>query len=227
MIVAIVGDHNPSYPTHQFTDEAFAHLGVEARWLPTPTLDDDPAQLGGYDGVLISPGSPYVSTAGAIAGIQWARENDVPLLGTCGGFQHVVIEFARNVLGIRDAEHAEISPDASELVVVPLACSLVGQQQQIEIRPDTIAARVYSTTESTESFFCSYGLNPSYRGALEGGGVCFSGFDHDGEPRILELPDLGFFLATLYVPQATSSRDAPHPLLVGFIEACQARSNGS
>ncbi|MEX6428444.1 hypothetical protein AB6A68_01115 [Ferrimicrobium acidiphilum] len=55
----------------------------------------------------------------------------------------------------------------------------------------------------------------------------FSGFDHDGEPRILELPDLGFFLATLYVPQATSSRDAPHPLLVGFIEACQARSNGS
>ncbi len=57
--------------------------------------------------------------------------------------------------------------------------------------------------------------------------MCFSGFDHDGEPRILELPDLGFFLATLYVPQATSSRDAPHPLLVGFIEACQARANGS
>lgn len=78
--------------------------------------------------MLISPGSPYVSTAGSIAGIQWARENDVPLLGTCGGFQHVVIEFARNVLGIRDAEHAETSPDASELVVVPLACSLVGQQ---------------------------------------------------------------------------------------------------
>ena len=222
MAIAIVGDRNPSYPTHQYTDEAFIHLGVEARWLPTPALCDDPTQLSRYDGVLISPGSPYVSTTGAIAAIQYARENDVPLLGTCGGFQHVVIEFARNVLGIRNAEHAETSPDADELVVVPLTCSLVGQQQKIEIRPETIAAGLYHAAESTESFFCSYGLNSSYRGALEGGGMRFSGFDQDGEPRILELPNLGFFLATLYVPQANSSREAPHPLLVGFIEACHA-----
>jgi CTP synthase (UTP-ammonia lyase) len=221
MAIAIVGDHNPSYPTHQFTDEVFAYLGVDTRWLPTPAVGDDPKQLDNYDGVLISPGSPYVSMQGALAAIQYARENDVPLLGNCGGFQHVVIEYARNVLGVENAEHAETSPDADELVVVPLACSLVGQQQQIEIRPDTLAARLYHATESTESFYCSYGLNSNYRGVIEDGGVRFSGFDHDGEPRILELPDHRFFLATLYVPQASSSRKAPHPLLVGFIEACQ------
>jgi len=84
-----------------------------------------------------------------------------PFLGTCGGFQYVVIELACNVLGIRNAERAEPSSNANELFVVPLACLLVRQQQQIEIRPDTIAARPYNTTESTELFFFSYGLNPS------------------------------------------------------------------
>jgi CTP synthase (UTP-ammonia lyase) len=75
-----------------------------------------------------------------------------------------------------------------------------------------------------EPFFCTFGLNGHYRPALEEAGVRFSGFDRDGEPRILELPGHPFFLATLFVPQAGPAAAAPHPLLVGLLEASLARA---
>jgi CTP synthase (UTP-ammonia lyase) len=221
--IAIVGDRNPEYVTHKATDSAFADLDIETRWIPTPAVAEAPSRLADYDGVLISPGSPYASMEGALAAIQFAREHELPLLGTCGGFQHVLLEFARNVLGIDDAEHAETNPDADELVVIPLACSLVGQQHPVLIEPDTLAAELYRGTETVEPFFCSFGLNPRYRPALEQGGIRFSGFDQDGEARILELPEHPFFLATLYVPQAASTKASPHPVLTGFINACRIR----
>ena len=223
MSIAIVGDHNPDNRTHVATDSAFAQLGVDARWVPTPAVGDDPSLLADYDGVLVAPGSPYVSMEGALSAIRYAREHDLPLVGTCGGFQHVVIEFARNVAGIRDADHAETNPQASELVCVPLACSLVGQQHQVLIEPSTLAAKLYQVVETVEPFFCSFGLNPSYQGALEHAGMTFTGFDKNREPRILELPKHRFFLATLYVPQAADRGPRPHPLLVGFVDACQRR----
>lgn len=221
MTIAVVGDHNPDYFAHQFTDQAFAYLGAEIRWIPTPDLERDPSQLDDYAGVVISPGSPYASTEGVLSAIQYSRENNLPLLANCGGFQHVVLELARNVLGLRDAEHAQNNPDGHELVVIPLACSLVGLMQQVEIRPNTIAASLYGVSESTEAFYCSYGINPDYRVALEDAGVRFSGFDQSGEIRILELPEHRFFLATLFVPQATSGRETPHPILTGFVEECR------
>ncbi len=223
MLIAIVGDHNPDYLTHLATDAAFAQMGVHARWVPTPTVGDDPSLLGEYDGVLVAPGSPYVSMEGALAAIRYAREHDLPLLGTCGGFQHVVIEFARNVAGIRGAAHAETNPQASELVCVPLACSLVGQQHPVLIEPGTLAAKLYRVVETVEPFFCGFGLNPSYQGVLEQAGMHFTGFDENREPRVLELPEHSFFLATLFVPQAAHTQTRQHPLLVGFVEACRRR----
>src|SRR5262249_29366927 len=86
MTIAIVGDHNPDSVTHAATDSAFARAGAPVRWIPTPQVHADPAVLAGYDGVLMPPGSPYLSMAGALDAIRYARENDLPLLGTCGGF---------------------------------------------------------------------------------------------------------------------------------------------
>jgi CTP synthase (UTP-ammonia lyase) len=226
-VIAIVGDRNPLYLTHEATDSAFARLSVETRWVPTPTLLDDPSQLSEYRGVLIAPGSPYVSTEGALAAIRYARENGIPLLGTCGGFQHVIMEFARDVAGMAGADHAEMHPDAGVLVVVPLTCSLVGQQHPVEIRPGTLAADLYGVTEAVEPFFCSFGLNLQYRAPLEKAGLCFSGFDRDGEPRILELPGHPFFLATLYVPQVAIRDRGPHPVLVGFLNAAQKSADSA
>lgn len=218
-MIAIVGDHNPSYLTHALTDEAFSDLGVAFEWVPTPRVLEEPSVLGAYGGCLMAPGTPYVSMEGALEAIRYAREHDLALLGTCGGFQHVLVEFARNVAGVHAADHAEVNPDADELVCVPLTCSLVGQQHPVRIEPGTRAAEIYGTGESVEPFFCSFGLNDAYRPALEAAGMCFSGFDAEGEPRILELPGHRFFVATLYVPQAASRRQHPHPVLTAFVEA--------
>lgn len=219
VLIAIVGDRSAENPTHRATDAALAALGVEAHWLPTLALRDDLAPLGSATGVLVAPGSPYASMEGALAAIRWAREQAIPTLGTCGGFQHMLIEFARNVAGIAGAEHAESHPDAATLVVTPLACSLVGQQQSVHVAPVTLAADLYGTSDVVEPFFCSYGLNPAYWALVEQAGLRFSGAGPDGEPRILELPDHPFFLGTLYVPQAGTRRAGPHPLLAGLVTA--------
>jgi CTP synthase (UTP-ammonia lyase) len=105
--------------------------------------------------------------AGALKIIQYAREKGIPVLGTCGRFQHMVIEFARNVLEITDAAHAEYNPYSSKLVVNPLSCSLAGQVLEIEITDRS--SRVFSILRSdriTESYYCNFGLNPAYQDQL-------------------------------------------------------------
>jgi CTP synthase (UTP-ammonia lyase) len=225
MRIAIVGDYDPQNITHTATDRAFAQLSADADWIATPTLVEQPSSLEGYQGVFIAPCVPCLSMEGALGAIRYARERDLPLLGTCGGFQLAVVEFARNRVGIAGADHAETNPDAEQLVVVPLACSLAGQQHPVEIEPGSLAAETYGSTTTTEPFFCSYGVSPDYREQLERAGMRISGFDRNDEPRIVELPDHRFFLATLYVPQANSRPDDPHPLLVGFLDAIPVPSH--
>ena len=217
--IAVVGDHDPSYLTHRLTDEAFSDLGADIEWLATPRMLDDPSVLGAYGGCLMAPGTPYASMDGALEAIRYAREHDLALLGTCGGFQHIVIEVARHLAGIAGADHAETNPGAADLVCVPLACSLVGQRQPVRLERASAAGAIYGVEETVEAFFCNFGLNDACRPALEAAGLRFSGFDANGEPRVLELPGHRFFMATLYVPQATSTRERPHPLLSTFVTA--------
>jgi CTP synthase (UTP-ammonia lyase) len=134
----------------------------------------------------------------------------------------VLVEHARNVLGIPEAEHAETSPDAERLVVTALSCSLVGQQHRVRILPGTRAAELYGRDEAVERYYCNYGLDPKYRPALEASGLRVSAEDEDGEVRIVELDGHPFFLGTLFLPQMTSTEDEPHPILVGLAEALSA-----
>src|SRR5207302_808902 len=99
---------------------------VEPVCVGTATLGADvPGQLAAFDGIWCVPASPYANTAGALEAIRFARESGRPYLGTCGGFQHALLEFARNVLGLADADHAETRPDAALPLVAPLSCPLV------------------------------------------------------------------------------------------------------
>lgn len=226
LFVGVIGDFNQSSETHAATNFAFSHsayhlkVDVGVEWIPTPDLEkhaDD--QLEKFDALLCAPGSPYKSMKGALNGIRFARENDRSFLGTCGGFQYVVIEYARDVMGIHDAEHAEEHREAPHLFVTPLACSLVGRVEEVKLVQGSRAFGVYGGSQTTEHFFCKYGLNPVYRTAMEEAGLCFSGFDSNGEVRVLELPNARFFIATLFVPQAKSSSIRPHPMITGLIQA--------
>lgn len=133
------------------------------------------------------------------------------------GFKHVVLEYARHVLLIADAQHAEYDPDASVLFVSRLTCSLIGKTMQVHLVPTSRAFHLYQRAVVSEQYYCQFGLNPAYQTALHEGGLRVVGVDQDGEARILELPDHPFFLATLFVPQLTSSPGHPHPLITAYL----------
>lgn len=224
--IGVIGDYREGNETHRGTTDALQHAALsvgdecQVTWLGTAGLERHGVDLlERFDGLVVAPGSPYESTRGALDAIHWARTHDVPLLGTCSGFQHIVIEFARKVAGIEDAAHAEIDPDASKLVISALTCSLAGQTFDVQVLPNTHAARAYGAPHATERYFCNFGLNPEYLEPLRAAGLVVSGVDGDGEPRIVELPDRQFFIGALFVPQMSSTPDAPHPLVRAFVRA--------
>jgi CTP synthase (UTP-ammonia lyase) len=225
MNVGILGDFNPANPTHLATDLGIQHAAetlntpFKTTWLPT----DEPHEYERYNGLFCSPGSPYKSLDGAVHGIRFARENKIPFMGTCGGSQHLILEYARNVMGIDDAAHAETDPYASRLFITSLTCSLVGKTMEVHITPSGRAAAAYNATKSIEAYYCNFGLNPAYRDQLETAGLAITGTDENGEARILELPGHPFFLGTLFVPQVRSASGKPHPLILAFCRAACAR----
>ncbi|HWL86415.1 MAG TPA: hypothetical protein VNO21_11465, partial [Polyangiaceae bacterium] len=144
-------------------------------------------------------------------------------IGTCGGYQHVVVEFVRNVLGVADAEHAETSPQAERLAVTPLVCSVAGQLLPVLPIAGTRAAAIYRTPRPIEPYYCNYGMNPDYEQRIEAAGLRVSGRDEEGRARILELEGHPFYLVTLYVFQAREDHTEPHPFTRAFLDAARAR----
>src|SRR5437764_6742301 len=148
--LVIVGDYDPTMYTHLAIDTALGHVrelrehALEWSWIATPTLAEDPdAHLAVVDAIWLAPGSPYASLDGALAAVRHARENGIPFLGVCGGFQHAVLEFARNIAGLPDADHAESSPSAATPVISALSCSLVGKAAPIFLDPACRTAAIY------------------------------------------------------------------------------------
>ncbi|KFU81189.1 Glutamine amidotransferase class-I [Amycolatopsis lurida] len=219
--VALVGDRSDGVRSHVRIPTLFARLAerddleLDAYWIPTDAAGD----LTGFDGVWLVPGSPYRSEAGAVETVRAARENGIPFLGTCAGFQHALLEFARNVCGLDGIGHAENAPDSPDRLIVPLACSLVGHEGAVHVTPGTLAARVLGVERSVERYHCSYGLDARHLDTLAANGVVFSGFDGDGDARIAELPEHPFFLATLFQPELAGDGTRPHPLVQAFARA--------
>jgi CTP synthase (UTP-ammonia lyase) len=231
--IGLLGDHDPAIYAHQMIPGALALAGsatgceVAFDWLATKTLAD-PATLDGrlarYDGLWCVPGSPYASMAGALGAIRHARERGTPFLGTCGGFQHAVIEYARDVLGLAGADHAETNPEAAEQVIAPLACALVEQRGAVRFAPGSRVAALYGATEAVEGYHCSYGLNPTYAERFTTGALRITGADEQGEARVVELADHPFFIATLFQPERSAASGAAHPLITAFVAAAAAGS---
>ncbi|MBW7457320.1 hypothetical protein ACFOLF_01210 [Paenibacillus sepulcri] len=220
MKIGIVGDFNPAYPSQQAAQEALVHsserAGISARmdWIPSTGVKD---RMYDYNGYWIAPGVPK-SLDGVLQVIQYARQNQVPVLGTCGGFQYMVMEFARNVLQIEDIGHEEQNPAARNLIISRLSCSLAGQDVKVIIMKTSRVYDIYQTEEVTEPFRCSFGLNAAYITELENAGLLITGSDSSGEPRVIEMPEHPFYIGTLFVPQLRSTPVSPHCLVDAFLE---------
>lgn len=221
--IAILGDYSADFPPHPATDAAISHsshsLGIQTMTVWVPTTEIDEHIFRNHGAVWIAPGSPYRDMSRTLEAIRYAREHEIPCLGTCGGFQHMVIEYARNVLGHKDAQHAEYNPYASELFIARLNCSLAGSDMNLRFSKASRVREIYASDAATESYYCDFGVNPCFAELLQSGPLQFSGADSAGEMRVLELPDHPYFVGTLFVPQMRSTSDNPHPLVTSFLQA--------
>jgi CTP synthase (UTP-ammonia lyase) len=226
--IALIGDYQASVTAHQAIPLALQlageRLGIATsfEWIPTDEIHST-TRVAKFDGVWCVPASPYRSTEGALTAIRFARETRLPYLGTCGGFQHAVLEYARNVLGWADAEHAETAPDARRAVIAPLECSLVEVADTVKLRPGTRIREIYGRSAIVEGYRCRYGLNPEFLAHITAGDLYIAAEDAKGEVRALELRNHPFFIATLFQPERAALRGECPPLGVAFVQACASR----
>jgi CTP synthase (UTP-ammonia lyase) len=225
--VALLGEFTPTFKPHIATNQAIQHsvdalgLAVSADWISTDEIDAGLFER--FAAIWVAPGSPYKNLNRTLRAIQYAREHGIPCFGTCGGFQHIVLEYARNVLGFKEAQHAEYNPYASDLFISQLECSLAGRELKLSLAAGSRAAEAYGALSATEEYYCNFGVNPLKASLLRSGGLQSTGSDPEGEIRVVELPDHLFFMGTLFVPQARSTPDKPHPLVSRFLTVAAAQ----
>jgi CTP synthase (UTP-ammonia lyase) len=226
--IALIGDRSTAVRAHERIPEiAGRYDDVDLHWLATTDLA--PAEATAFDGVWVVPGSPYADEDRVVETIRAARTGATPLLGTCGGYQHMVLEFARNVVGI-SARHAE-SPvagavgagaaPASTALITELACSLKGRSGQVDVVPGSRAAAALGE-RSFERFHCSFGLTAADAEPLVAAGLVVSGTSPEGEPRVVELRGDAFWLGTAFQPELADAQ--PHAVIEAFVAAARARA---
>jgi CTP synthase (UTP-ammonia lyase) len=228
--IALVGDYNPAVTAHRAIPAALElaarHLGasVEPTWIHTATVGPDPAaRLAPFAGAWCVPASPYADTDGALAAIRFAREQGRPFFGSCGGFQHALLEYARSVLGLSSAAHAETDPAAATPLIAPLTCSLVEQSEAVSLSEGSRLRDWYDAAEALEGYHCRYGLNPAFEATFADSGLRVAARGAGGEVRAVELTGHPFFVATLFQPERSALRGERHPLVAAFVAAA-ARS---
>jgi CTP synthase (UTP-ammonia lyase) len=225
--IGLIGDRNDDVVAHRAIPLALrmaadaCGVEIEPVWVLTEQVGDG-AALAEFDGIWCVPASPYRSMEGALTAIRVARERHVPFLGTCGGFQHTVIEYARNVLGWTDAEHAETSPEAQRQVIVPLLCSLVEVTDAVQLTAGSRLAKAYGATSIIEGYHCNYGLSPDFRQVLDKGPLQINAVDDANDVRGIELNDHPFFVATLFQPERGALQGRLPPAVHAFVQAAIA-----
>jgi CTP synthase (UTP-ammonia lyase) len=223
--IALVGDYSESIVAHRAIPIALK-LAVDVlkaevswEWLHSRTLQTPvDLQLESFAGVWCVPGSPYENTQGVLDAIRFARLSKRPFLGTCGGFQHAVIEYARAVWGI-DAVHAELDPNAPNPVIAPLVCALREVRGGLHFEPHSRLRKIYDRESANEEYHCGYGFNEQYLDRLQNGPLTIAARDDDGAIRAVELDGHPFFIGTLFQPERAALRDLTPPLVKAFVAA--------
>jgi len=243
--VALIGKYAGLTDSYVSMNEAMRHSGavcqtqVQISHLEAEKFEEKPEELEtlkNFDGIFIPYGFGERGAEGKIAAIQYARENDMPFLGVCFGFQLAVVEFARHVCGLKEAASTEINPKTPNPVI-----DLMPEQRGLEdkggnmrlgahkivIKKGTLAHQLYGNDEVYERHRHRFEVNPEYHRVLQEHGLMFSGASTDGRRmEILELPDRYFFFASQFHGEFKSRPNKPDPEYYGFIRACLAKKSG-
>jgi len=243
--IAVVGKYIDLQDSYKSLTEALIHggigndVGVNIHWLDAGTLEND-ADLGNlkrYDGILVPGGFGERGIEGKINAIQYARENKVPFFGICLGMHCAVIEFARSVVQLKNANSSEFAPNSPDLIIDLLpdqnADGDMGGTMRLgeypcQLRKKSNAFEAYGTREIYERHRHRYEFNNRYRIQLEEAGLKFSGLSPNGNlVEIVELEDHPWFLAGQFHPEFKSSPMEPHPLFKAFISHSRQHRNGN
>ena len=243
--IALIGKYAGLADSYVSMNEALRHSGAACKthvcitYLEAEKLEQNPEcakELANFDGIFVPYGFGPRGTEGKMTAIKFARENDIPFLGICYGFQLAVIEFARNVCGLKDANSVEINPDTPHPVI-----ALMPEQREVKdkgatmrlgahkvmLEPDTMAYRLYKCREIYERHRHRYEVNLDYLKILKEKGLCFSGKSADGRRmETLELPNNYFFFASQFHGEFKSRLGKPSPVYYGFVSACLSRKLG-
>jgi CTP synthase (UTP-ammonia lyase) len=224
--VALVGERDLAKRAHAgieaslelYRRDVDPHLDYD--WVPTGSIAPEslPAVLHEATAIWCVPGSPYESTSGALQAIRQARTAGKAFLGTCGGFQHALMEYARNVLG-REAEHEEMTPTANDPLIVKLSCSLAGVTGKVIATGPGDFASLLGAEESVEEFNCNYGFNEELADIFQGSELTFVAHDESGQVRAFRLNGHPFFVGTLFQPERRALVGSLHPVVRAFLSA--------
>lgn len=222
--IALVGDRDSSVTAHYAIERSFELApDIEPVWIPTDSIGESASErLKSFNAIWCTPKSPYVSEAGAIAAIRYARENAKAFLGTCAGFQHAILEYIRTVRGMDHAYHAENTPGAFPQVISSLSCPLIEQEEVVKIVPGTKLHALIRKEELRETFHCNFGLNPEWENLFNGASFRVCARDEAGDVRAMELVHHRFFMTTLFQPERRALSGELHPIVSAFFNASRA-----
>jgi CTP synthase len=243
--IAIVGKYVRLNDAYLSVVEAIRHAAIvmggdlHLRWINSEKLEDEPPEnyLQGVDGIVVPGGFGTRGVDGKIAAIEYARTNKIPFLGLCLGMQCSVIEWARNVVDLKDANSAEFDPTTENAVI-----NLLPEQQDVidlggtmrlgvypcRIQPNTLTHQLYQEEVIYERHRHRYEFNNTYRNLFLESGYVISGTSPDGRlVEIVELPGHPYFVACQFHPEFKSRPNTPHPLFKGLIQAAVVRQETS
>ena len=241
--IAIVGKYVKLHDAYLSIAEALNHAGfelgskVEIKWVDSELVTDYTVGdlLFDCDAVLVPGGFGNRGLEGKVTAVKYARENNMPFLGICLGMQAAVIEFARSVLELKDANSSEFDPESKNLVI-----DLMQDQQGIvskggtmrlgaypcKVKRDTILSRIYENSEVKERHRHRYEFNNEFREKFENAGMKISGTSPNGLlVEAVEIPENNFFVGVQYHPEFKSRPNHAHPLFKGLVEAALGRKN--
>lgn len=233
--IALVGKYIELHDSYLSVMESLKHAGihcgckVKIDWIDSETLNDDNAAeiLGSADGILVPGGFGSRGIEGKIAAAKYARENKVPYLGICLGMQIAIIEFARDVLGLKDANSTEFDPDTPDPVIdimpdqrgVRMGGTMRLGQYPCVLDPESKIYRRYGRQNITERHRHRFEVNNDYRERFEAAGLSLCGVSPDKHiVEMIEIPDHPWFAATQAHPEFKSRPNRAHPLFIGLVE---------
>ena len=236
--VALCGKYVKLKDSYISIVEALKHAGAHVRirpeivWCDVELIEREPSkvyELNDANAIIVLPGFGSRGVEGKIEAIRFARVNKIPFLGICYGMQLAVVEFARNVVGLKEAHTTEVDPETPHPVidispeqrgVDKYGGTMILGDRVIRIVEGTLAHKIYGTLEVRERHRHRYEVNPRYFDVLRGAGLVFSGWRAD-VPRveIVELPDHPFYMATQFHPEFRSRPLRPHPIFKALVEA--------